>query len=357
MNRLVALDIARFLALLGIMVNHIWLLTDSPLAIALQDYHAVLFVLLSGIVFVYSGETRGAKKTKNVVRAIACIVLGLALGAGNPAIDIILVNYGLIFLLGIWIVPCLSTRVLACVAASWLVLSPLVSFGIRSVTVDNAHLANVGFNTLFSEPWMLLVKPLIYSHYPVLQWFSIFLVGTLIGRCLKMREPDQQKRFLLHLGWVGFPVALLIKGVTMFLPFDVWSVRDGNIVTGDVLNLLDSSAYSGTTLGMISAISVALVVVCIMTDLSRLPLVNILGKFGMATMSAYTIHVLLYTVTPLILIREYQIEFFLGNVIVIMLITVIWGKLGQKWGRGPIEAVTEKVAAVEVEKRLPASDD
>lgn len=351
MNRLVALDIARFLALLGIMVNHVWLLTDSPLAIALQDYHAVLFVLLSGIVFVYSGEARGTKKTKNIVRAIACIVLGLALGAGNPAIDIILVNYGLIFLLGIWIVPRLSTRVLACVATLWIVLSPLVSFGIRSVTVDDAHLSNIGFNTIFSEPWMVLVKPLVYSHYPVLQWFSIFLIGALIGRGLLSRDEPRQRKFLLRLGWIGLPVAFLVKSVTMFLPFDVWNVKDGNVETSNSLNLLDSSAYSGTTLGMVSAIAVALTVICIVTDLSRIAGVNYLGQFGIAMMSVYTLHVLVYTLLPVDMIKDHQMLFWLANVAMIVVMTLVWNRFGHQWGRGPLEAVTEKVAAVEVEKR------
>lgn len=351
MNRLVALDISRFLALLGIMVNHVWLLTDSPLAIALQDYHAVLFVLLSGIVFVYSGETRGVKKTKNVVRAIACIVLGLALGAGNPAIDIILVNYGLIFLLGIWIVPRLNTRVLVYVTASWLVLSPLVSFGIRSATADNAHLGNIGFNTLFSEPWMVVIKPLVYSHYPVLQWFSIFLLGALIGRGLISRDGSDQSKFLLRLGWIGLPVAVLIKGATMLLPLDVWRVEDGNVETSKALNLLDSSAYSGTTLGMMSAIAVALVVICIMTDVSRIPGIKSLGQFGMATMSAYALHVLVYTLTPLEMIKTHQTFFWLANVAMIIAVTLVWNKFARQWGRGPLEAVTEKVAAVEAEKR------
>src|SRR5699024_12017887 len=106
------------------------------------------------------------------------------------------------------------------------------------------------------------------------------LLSALICGGVISCDGSDQSMCLLRLGWIGLPVAVLIKGATMLLPLDVWRVEDGNVETSKALNLLDSSAYSGTTLGMMSAIAVALVVICIMTDVSRIPALRALVNSG-----------------------------------------------------------------------------
>lgn len=342
-------DLARFIALIGIMVNHVFLLTNDTIAHVLQDYHAITFLLLAGVIFSYTKERDNGRTTKLVTRVVFFLLIGFALGSGNPEVDVILVNYGLIFLIGIFLVPVLSTRWLAVVTVIWTLISPIASFAIRSVTVDEYVGPNVGAQML-NEPWMMIVDPVLFSHYPVIQWFSVFLIGALIGR-----------------GYNALPHKMIwspmLAGIGLFLGTtiisystgaDVTRMNTGNVSTDSWTNLLESGAYAGTTLSIIASVGVAVFIIGLSTALCELSVFRKLSLLGTYTLTAYTLHVLLFTLTPLDWLMDNQVLFFVLNVVMIVVMGIGWRTLQSKTrvsGTGPIEAVVEHVAKTEQQKR------
>ena len=218
-SRVQGIDIARGFALLGIIVNHIFYIAYRPAADALQDYHAVLFMLLAGIVYTYAEGSNPV--LKNRVRGIFCIILGLALGAGNPQLVVILLNYGWTFIIASFFVHKMKARPLFILSAIWIMVSPIVSLLIRNMA-GTRHGENIGFQHFASEPWLFIIDPILWSNYPVLQWFAVFLFGAALGRT-DIRQ---------WLGDVNSTVRTLVASVVVFLLVKLSSGAIGSVLIG-----------------------------------------------------------------------------------------------------------------------------
>ena len=124
-TRLVGLDVARFLALLGMMATHLLATRDEAgdptwVAEVFSGRASALFALLAGVSLALMtggsrpvrGEERVARSAGLLVRALAVGVVGLLLGGIDSGVAVILVNYGVLMALGVLVVGC-SARVLA----------------------------------------------------------------------------------------------------------------------------------------------------------------------------------------------------------------------------------------------------
>lgn len=366
MKRLDGVDIARGIALLTIIVNHVSYTSFRPAAVALQDYHAILFMLLAGIVFTYAHGKHHV--LKNVVRGVVCIVLGLAIGAGNPNIDVILINYGFLFLISAFFIPRLSTRSILISSVVVAIVAPILSFGLRTATGTYVG-PNIGFPTFASKPWLVVMNPLFYSHYPIFQWSAVFLFGAYLGRSkITPLVDDARVRLRMLSAALGMFVAAKAMSVTMLAVLtgdpllkviaDSFTLGSGNVPTDQPAQLFASASYSGTTLALVASTSMALVVVLLCTMLARYVQWGLLKKMGMATLTLYSLHAFVQTCVPVDWINANGLIYYFGTVILLAGFALAWHRTVVERtvvkSPGPVEALTHMVIQMEQKKREEA---
>ena len=191
-GRLVGLDVARCLALLGMVATHVLdshqADGDLTLAQAVAGGRASsLFAVLAGVTLALMtggrrpvrGRERAARSLGIAVRALVIALIGLILGDLQTGLAIILTYYGLLFVLGL---PFVGLRAPAPfgLAALWLVVAPVVSQLVRP------ELPPRGFNSphllQLAEPGQLLSELAFTGYYPVVPWLAYLLAGMALGR-------------------------------------------------------------------------------------------------------------------------------------------------------------------------------
>ncbi len=190
--RLVGLDVARCLALLGMMATHV-LDTRTPDG-DLTTLHqlaggraSALFAVLAGVAMaLVSGRrtpVRGGERLRVslalVVRALGVAVIGLLLGGLETGIAVILTYYAVLFVLGLPFLG-LTWRPLLALAVGWAVVAPVVS---RLVVprlpdrqFDSPRLEQL------AHPGRLLSELTFTGYYPAVPWLAYLLLGLAIGR-------------------------------------------------------------------------------------------------------------------------------------------------------------------------------
>ena len=193
-SRVRGVDVARGLALIGMIAAHTLLLTegDQPTLIGrlVNGPAAALFGVLAGLsVALLTGRrrvepgTEGARRhaLRLVVRGVAIGTVGLALGqAGLGDIDVILTYYAVLFVLAVPLVL-LSTRVLVALGAALVVVAPVTSHLLRA-QLPPTELLDPSFAMLVTDPAGLLTTLLFTGAYPVWPWLAYLCVGIAVGR-------------------------------------------------------------------------------------------------------------------------------------------------------------------------------
>ena len=141
-RRLVGIDVARCLALLGMMATHMlpgYVGDEIPWPQQLAGGRAsALFAVLAGVSIALMtgrqdpprGRERAALSTGLAMRALVIATLGLALGDLRSGVAVILTYYGLLFVLGLPFLG-LRSRALFVLAAGWLVVAPVLGHLLR----------------------------------------------------------------------------------------------------------------------------------------------------------------------------------------------------------------------------------
>ena len=196
--RVVGVDVARGLALLGMFAVHIFptFTADGGPAVATLvagGRSAATFVLVAGIglAFVSGGRhvVRGADRlgvaAGLVVRAALIGSLGLVLGvlSEDNRIYGILPYYGLYFLLAVPLIG-LSARALAVVAAVVAVLGPVLLVATADVDLPGRGWGDGDptFGALFADPGALLLRLTVTGEYPAVVFLAYLCAGMAIGR-------------------------------------------------------------------------------------------------------------------------------------------------------------------------------
>lgn len=180
-GRILGLDLARSLAMLGMLVTHTLLYpTTQPKGVLWTVYGraAPLFVLLAGaglVLMTRSGRPR--VRAAVAVRAVLLLVIGMALSIEVDGV--ILQSYALFFLVGLLLLR-LPGPGLAGLAAACLVGGPLLLTALDRSGGTGPLGGGVGFESL-EDPGGLL-RTLALDHYPAVTWFGFFLVGMLLAR-------------------------------------------------------------------------------------------------------------------------------------------------------------------------------
>jgi hypothetical protein len=190
-GRVVGVDVARCVALLGMMATHVLPpVVDGEVTLAHQvaaGRSSALFAVLAGVSLVLVGGSRApvrgpawrAAYAGLATRAGLIGFLGLLLGDVRSGIAVILVSYAVFFLLA---GPFLAmrTRWVLLTAVGWALLAPVVSFLLRPGLPDPTYLVPSTASLL--HPVGLVLDLLVTGYYPALTWMPYLLLGIVVGR-------------------------------------------------------------------------------------------------------------------------------------------------------------------------------
>lgn len=377
--RLAGIDVARGLALLGMMAVHAMFLFDQDFnptwvtPVALGNASA-LFAVLAGVgLSLTTGRKRvpwsKARMTAGglVGRAVAVGVIGLALGYVDAEIaGVILPYYAVLFVLAVPLVllPTPWLVVVGVLAATAVpVVSQLVRPGLPAPSLDNP-----GFTDLIGNPGGLLAELTLTGEYPALPWLSYLCAGLLVGR-LTLSSARVARRLLLGgaalavaakgasaalLGPLGGAAALQLAGVGVVLPEEetvddlLTFGFDGVTPTNSWWWLATSSPHAGTPPDLLYTIGLAVAVLGAMLLLGHIvrPVLRwTVGLFtvplaaaGSMTLTLYTAHVVFMS-SPLDVFGA--TEGYVLQVVLALLFALGWR---QAVGRGPLETLVTAVA-------------
>jgi uncharacterized membrane protein len=377
-RRLLGVDLARGIALIGMMSVHVMpsLATDGAVTWAYRLFAgraSALFAVLAGLSLILAlsekkDEPRELLGARRGVfgRAAVIAVVGLLLGSLGSGVAIILVHYAVLFAIGALFLG-LGARPLLLTAAAWMVLSPIVGHVLRQ-DVPTGPGPSPSLASL-ADPGQLALTILLTGYYPVLQWTGYVLVGMALGR-LPLRRTVIRLRLLVAGGLIA--VAAKLVSAALLGPaggLDRLTVPRSSVLAGrELATILQTGMYgttptsswwwlavstphSGVPLDLLHTTGTALAVIggCLLLAAGLRDrwrwLVLPVAAAGSMTLTLYTLHV-----TSLAVIRGVNTgtttssptALWAVSAILAVLLAVAWQLTGR---RGPLESVVSVMSA------------
>jgi uncharacterized membrane protein len=379
--RLLGIDAARAIALLGMIAVHV-MSPDTPsgggeLVWSLSaGRSAALFAVLAGVGIAFStGDTRPfderrrrAAREALAVRALLIGAIGLLLGSFVPfdTAGVILPYYALLFLFAIPLLG-LSVRALAVLSGLTAVAVPVLSHVVRGSLTVPSLLENPTFTDLLTRPGPLLAELTLTGMYPALAWIAYVAAGLAIGR-----SPLSSRRFVIGLTAAGIGLAVLSRTVSRLLLVpgggldrledvatqtmsaeefaDVLiSGASGTLPTTSFWWLAVRAPHTTTPIELLHTIGTSMAVIgaAIMLGWVLRSAIRPLADGGSMPLTLYTLHLLLL-VSPLTPDDGGPASFALHGV-VLFTFAVAWRR---RLSRGPLEHVVWQVTGRVRDRRL-----
>lgn len=373
-KRLLGVDAARGLALIGMMAVHVMPATSdgevTRAHLIASGRSSALFAVLAGVSLVLSTRTAqgglatGARRGL-LARAGLIAFLGMTLGVLDSGVAVILVNYAVLFAVGALLVGC-STRLLALASVVWLLLSPVLGHVVRTDLTPGPGAVPSWFS--LGDPVELLTTVLFNGYYPVLQWTSYLLVGMTIGR-LPLRKPEVAVGLLA--GGAALAGAAKVVSALLLGPGGGWThlvIPPSSAVFGTDLGtalatgmygttptsswwwLAVAGPHSGTPLDLLhtTGTSVLTLGACLLLAdlLARSPggrarsVLLPVAAAGSMTLTLYTAHVVALTIWPPASGQELQV--WLVHAVTAVAVASLWVLTGR---RGPLEELSAQLSA------------
>ncbi|WP_336713159.1 heparan-alpha-glucosaminide N-acetyltransferase domain-containing protein [Arthrobacter sp. USHLN218] len=195
-KRAIGIDVARAVALIGMVAVHIYPLADANnvKTWAFEVFGgraAALFALLAGVSIAFvERRSRGKLYGRNlwadrgalVSRGLLIMLAGLLLAYLDTDVDIILPYFGFLFLL---VIPFYgrSNGLLLISGVLFATLGPVLLFLVgHNLPAQPDPTANYTLTTVFQHPVPFLADLLLTGYYPTLLWMAYICVGIVIGR-------------------------------------------------------------------------------------------------------------------------------------------------------------------------------
>ncbi|MEV5157855.1 DUF418 domain-containing protein [Streptomyces sp. NPDC053728] len=195
-GRLIGLDLARGLAIVGMFAAHVGPdpSVGGPLGWLMEVFRgrsSALFAVLAGFSLVLltgrpepkTGRPGRQARGRVLIRSVILIALGYALTALDTSVDVILSFYGLLFVLALPLHR-LQAGTLAAIAAVSAVVLPQILYLLRVLVSDGVWADGV----IAHDPLARITgtdgisELLITGEYPVLSWFSFVVAGMAVAK-------------------------------------------------------------------------------------------------------------------------------------------------------------------------------
>ncbi|MBZ4018567.1 DUF418 domain-containing protein [Streptomyces purpurogeneiscleroticus] len=375
--RLIGIDLARGLAVLGMFAAHVGPdpSDGGPMGFLMElarGRSSALFALLAGFSIVLitghpeprTGRAGRQAVVRVLMRAVILLALGTALTALDTSIDVILAYYALAFVVALPLYR-LKAGVLTFIAAATALVLPQDLFLVK-VWLDES---SWGDTVIAHDPLSGLgdtdgIMDLLFTGaYPVLTWIPFLIAGMAVAR-LDLTRPVVRTRLALTgaaltvLGYGGSWLALhLIPNAYAAVAAGSDGDAPGSAWWSDAVGeptylfrewLLVAAPHSQTTPSILGNTGVALLVVAGCTiALDRLPrlrrAVAPVIAVGAMSLSAYVLHIVAIRALgtddmsdasePLVL---------LGFVVGVLALAYVWKRL---FRRGPLEYLLYKITS------------
>ncbi|MEZ0163830.1 heparan-alpha-glucosaminide N-acetyltransferase domain-containing protein [Kineococcus sp. LSe6-4] len=355
-GRLVGIDLARAVAVVGMMAVHVLPGEEAPgtagvLHSLAHGRASGLFAVLAGVSLGLSTRRderdRAAGRASVAVRGLLVALVGLLLVDVGSRVAVILPYYGVAFVV---VLPFLwwPARRLAVLGVGWLALAPLLSFAVRRA-------ADLG--PQFEQPTLAwLVRPAelletltLTGYYPVVGWAGYLVLGLALSR-VDLRTGAGALRVLgagavlAALGWLGSGALLGPGGGAAVLrpltgvPGPAGTDFHGTVPTDSWWWLAVVAPHSGTPFDLLHTAGTGLLVIggaCLLpTVLTRF--LAPVAALGSMPLTVYTGHVLALAGTT-----DHSLRLLALHVLVACAAATLWRLT---LGRGPLEDVVSALA-------------
>ena len=368
--RLVGIDAARGLALIGLMAIHILPAQNEETGDPTLTWDlfngdsAALFALLAGVgLALASGGSQPHLRRKMagnrlglVARALLIGAIALVIGAFMPQEDPpaygILLYYSVFFLLAIPFLH-LKSKALFLSAAVFGIVAPILLQNLGPVLPEWSSF-NPTLGHLFSEPFGVVSQLLLTGSYPALAYMCYILAGLGIGR-LDLRKSS----VLAWIAGVGAALAILSNAASSVLLYTVGgydrmldagideAYLDGAIVWGlaDIPNtsvwwLTLATPHNNTPFSIASSLGIGLLVTAVLIAVGRKVghWLTPLAAMGSMTLTLYSAHLLALSAE---VHYDEPALWFIVHLAVAAAFGIVWSR----WmGQGPLERVVAAAA-------------
>ena len=381
--RVIGVDVARGLALLGMFATHVFDTLDDDgnptlVHVVFGGRAATTFVLVAGVSLAFlsggrrrvHGRDRVAVSAGLAVRAVLVGAIGLALGHLNAANGIygILQFYAVLFLLAIPLLGA-APMVLIGVAAATIALGPVLLVATADAGLPYASSdVEPTFGMLLQDPVGLLAQLFLTGVYPIVVYLAYLCVGMAIGR-LDLRSP--RLAWLLLGGGVALALGARIVSAVLLYPMgglarliehdglsndpaDISALLWEPNASSSWWYLALPAPHSHTTIDLLHALGSAGAVLGAALLLTRIPAVgralSPLAAAGAMSLTLYSAHLILLATGVL---DDLPGLLFLAMVVGALALAWAW----RKWfGQGPLEALvatSTTTARRAVERLMP----
>lgn len=181
-RRFVALDVARALAVTGMMAAHLVPLPPGVLSRVVSGFPSTLFAVLAGASAVLATRRHAgrpvAASVSLVARGTAVAAVGALLGLAPSGVMVVLVYLGVALALGAVLVH-LRTSVLAALAVLLTATGPFVTSAVR----DARDVQSLG-ELSWESPADWVTSVLFTGAYPVITWTVYVTTGIVLARTM-----------------------------------------------------------------------------------------------------------------------------------------------------------------------------
>ena len=382
-TRLVGIDLARLVAVVGMMAAHTLHFGEqapSAAVVALIDGPpSTLFAVLGGASVVLAARARlavgdrGGAVRSTLARGVVVVLLGLLVIPLAAAVYVVLVPFGaaimaaaVLVLLPTWVLALLA--VLLAAGSGWVAAVARLQLP----GLEGGH----SLALLLTDPLASLNDVLLSGVYPALTWAAYLLIGMLVARAiLAARRAGRERLALAVIGGAGAVlaaagVAASELGVRLLAEDgDVDRARDvllanayGAVPSAEPAWQLLAAPHSGTPADIARTAGIALAVIAVLSLLaSLLPasaarLMEPLRAAGAAPLTIYVVHVVLLTMLGGTLGSVPGVVGWAGLAVQVAVALGIGAVLAATRSRGPLERLVGWLAEAAAGRPAPARE-
>jgi uncharacterized membrane protein len=371
-RRALGVDVARALALIGMIAAHVFPSenADGTMSLAFSiagGRGAALFAVLAGVSIAFvekrsrgqlSGRTLAADRAALAVRGLLILLVGLLLGHLETPIETIIPYFGVLFLVAIPFYG-RSSRFLLISAALFAIFGPILRHLLNGHVPEQLD-PEVDYTILSAaqQPVPFLSDMLVTGFYPVVSWMVYLCVGMVIGR----QVLTSRKLALQLLGW-GTALAIMAWSASKFLlgpaggfqrlieatpALDVEDITDVLAYGPSVLMpnttwwwLTAVAPHSETSFNVLHTLgsAVAVLGLALLITHGANKIFTPFAVIGAMTLSLYSAHCIILMLE--ILDEDRPVVSLWIHIIAFMLFALMWRAT---MGKGPLEAIISEVS-------------
>lgn len=322
MQRVVAIDLARFIAIVGMMAAH--LLTSVAYLPWMENvtsgFPSTLFAVLGGFGVVFASRkylSQGrvaASLVAGSTRGLVVVAIGVVMEVfPDHPIAVILVYYGFAIMVASALVLIPTGPLLGLVALAS-VGGPLLLVAARGWT---ENLTSAGMLD-YSSAWTFATSIFLTGTYPVVTWSVYLAIGIVVSRGILAPRPPGRGRLVTMAFGAGGAIAFLVGEVTTTLRINAISPALAQVnamseqeisqalrsnMFGAPFNggwdaILIASPHSGSTADILRTAGAAVLLICVLalvfSFIPRTPLaLQPLIKVGATPLTVYVLHIAL----------------------------------------------------------------